>query len=130
MRIFEKLKIAIVLVGMPYLDEMLTPTSGKKARFLNIHNTFLRGYTYDSLSLQDTKSVIEIWENIGLKWLQPLNLKANEEIVKIIYKNSNGQMRPLYENLRDIAVWRIKHPLAQINPQNIAKALGNQYEPI
>lgn len=130
MRIFEKLKIAIVLVGMPYLDEMLTPTSGKKARFLNIHNTFLRGYTYDSLSLRDTRMVIEIWETMGLKWSQPLNLATDEEIVKTLHKASNGQLRPLYENLRDIAVWRIKHPLAQINHQNITKALNNQYEPM
>lgn len=128
MRIFEKLQISVVLVGMPYLDEMLIPTSGNKMKFFHIHNTFLRGFSYDTLSVGDTQTVIKTWEESGLRWSKPMNLAENQEIVKTLYQASQGELRLLYESLREVAVWCLKHPQAQINRQNVAKALSLDYE--
>ncbi|HEY9830227.1 MAG TPA: AAA family ATPase [Stenomitos sp.] len=129
-RIAEKLKISVILAGPPYLNDSLDPNSNKKKRYINIHNTFLKYHTFHRLSLGDTATVIKEWEESGLKWSKPLNLASNPEIVKLLDEASQGQLRALYEHLREIAIWRLDHPKAQINPQNISQALGIQFQPI
>ena len=129
-RISEKLKISVILAGSPFLNDILDPNSNKKKRYINIHNTFLKYHQFDLLSRSDTATVIQEWENSGLRWSKPLNLVFNPEIVTLLHEASQGQLRPLYEHLREIAVWRLDHPKAQINPQNISQALGIQYRPI
>lgn len=129
-RIAEKLKISVILTGPPYLSDILDPNSNKKKRYINIHNTFLKYHQFNLLSRQDTATVIGEWENSGLKWSKPLNLASNTQIVALLHEASQGQLRPLYEHLREIAIWRLNHPKAQINPQNISQALGIQYQPI
>jgi hypothetical protein len=129
-RIAEKLKISVILTGPPYLNDILDPNSNKKKRYINIHNTFLKYHQFHLLSRQDTATVIGEWEKSGLKWSKPLNLASNAQIVALLHEASQGQLRPLYEYLREIAVWRLDHPKAQINSQNISQALGIQYQPI
>jgi hypothetical protein len=129
-RIAEKLKISVILTGPPYLNDILDSNSNKKKRYINIHNTFLKYHPFNLLSQQDAATVIEQWEKSGLKWSKPLNLASNVEIVALLHEKCQGQLRPLYENLREIAVWRLDHPKAQINSQNISQALGIQYPAI
>ncbi|AFZ21506.1 ATP-binding protein [Allocoleopsis franciscana] len=129
-RISEKLKISVILTGPPYLNDILDPNSNKKKRYINIHNTFLKYHPFNLLSRQDTATVIGEWEKSGLKWSKPLNLASNPEIVALLHEASQGQLRPLYENLREIAIWKLDHPKAQINSQNISQALGIQFQPI
>jgi hypothetical protein len=59
-----------------------------------------------------------------------MNLTSDRKVVELLEEKSQGQLKPLYEHLREIAVWRLDHPKAQINPQNISQALGIQYQPI
>lgn len=129
-RIFEKLRISIVLAGPSYLNDILNPNSQKKRRYVNIYNTFLKYHEFSLLSPADTATIIQEWEKSGLRWSQPLNLAKDTTIVKTIHEASQGQLRPLYENLREIAVWSLAHSNAQVNSQNISKALGSQYQPI
>ncbi|XGW00045.1 MAG: AAA family ATPase [Leptolyngbya sp. BL-A-14] len=129
MRITEKLKISVVLGGSPCLNEILDPKALKKGKYINIHNTFLKWQPYSILSYDDIKTVITEWEK-SLNWPQPLNLWTNTEIVKKLDTTSQGQLRALYENLREIAVWKLDNPKAQINSKNISKALSNGYHPI
>lgn len=129
-RISEKLKISVILTGPPYLNDILDPNSNKKKRYINIHNTFLKYHPFNLLSRQDTATVIGEWEKSGLKWSKPLNLALDPQIVALLHEASQGQLRPLYEHLREIAVWRLNHPKAQINPHNISQALSIQYQPI
>ncbi|MBD2014093.1 ATP-binding protein [Microcoleus sp. FACHB-53] len=129
-RISEKLKISVILTGPPYLNDILDPNSNKKKRYINIHNTFLKYHPFNLLSQDDTATVIGEWEKSGLKWTKPLKLDSNAQIVALLHEASQGQLRPLYEHLREIAIWRLDHPKAQINPQNISQALGIQFQPI
>jgi DNA transposition AAA+ family ATPase len=129
-RISEKLKISVILAGSPLLNNIHDPGSNKKKRYINIHNIFLKYHQFDLLSRSDTATVIQAWENLGLRWSKPLNLASNPEIVTLLHEASQGQLRPLYEHLREITVWRLDHPKAQINPQNISQALSIQYQPI
>ncbi|PSB22886.1 hypothetical protein C7B76_02320 [filamentous cyanobacterium CCP2] len=129
-RTSEKLGISIVLAGSPYLNDLLDPNGNRKKRYVNVYNTFRKYHQFNLLSVSDTATIIQEWERVGLRWANPLNLTTDSAIVKLLHERSQGQLRPLYENLREIAVWKLEHPGAQINPQNIDIALGNQYQPI
>ncbi|MDZ8069697.1 MAG: ATP-binding protein [Nostoc sp. DedQUE08] len=129
-RIFEKTKISVILTGSLYLNDNFNPNSLKKKKYINIHNTFLKYYEFSLLSQPDTATVIQEWEISGLRWSKPLNLAMDTDIVKVLHDASQGQLRPLYENLREIAAWKLNNSRVQINPQNISKALGICSKPI
>lgn len=130
MRIFEKLNIPVVLAGMPYLDDILDVQKLRNKKFVNIHNTFLKRCSFDNLSVSDAQTVIDDWERSGLCWSSPMKLAEDTAIVEYLNERSQGQLRPLYENLREIAVWKLDNSKAEINLQNIAQALGVAYKPV
>ncbi|MBD2069806.1 ATP-binding protein [Leptolyngbya sp. FACHB-671] len=129
MRIHEKLKISVVLAGSPYLDGLLEPKAHKKQKYIPIHNTFLKYHPYSLFSRNDLKTAIEVWER-SLGWDKPLNLHQDQEIANVLFGACQGQLGPLYENLRDVATWRVDHPKAQINHLNVSNALGMCHQPI
>lgn len=129
MRIAEKLGISVVLAGSPYLNEMIDPKAANKKKYIDIHNTFLKWHPYSILTKEDIPTVISEWER-NLGWSKPLNLCSNIDIVTSLESTSGGQLRALYDNLREIATWKIDHPQAQVNFRNIASALGLGYAPI
>lgn len=129
MRIAEKLGISVVLAGSPYLNEMLDPKGVKKNKHINIYNTFLKFHHYNVINKEDLPTVILEWEK-KVGWSKPLKLWADKDIVAILNDASQGQLRALYENLREIAAWKIDHPQAQSNSHNISTALGESYKPI
>ncbi|GAB4371142.1 MAG: hypothetical protein Kow00121_12420 [Elainellaceae cyanobacterium] len=129
MRIAEKLRISVVLAGSPYLNEILDPKAASKNKYINIHNTFLKCHPYSTFTTKEVPTIITEWER-ALGWSQSLNLCSDKDIVTLLNDASQGQLRALYENLREIAVWKIDHPRAQINNKNISQALGLSYQPI
>jgi hypothetical protein len=128
-RIAEKLRISVVLAGSPYLNEILEPRGVKKNKYINIYNTFLKFHHYNVMNKEDLPTVILEWEK-KVGWSQPLKLWADKDIVATLDDASQGQLRALYDNLREVAVWKIDHPQAQSNSQNISTALGRSYRPI
>ena len=129
MRIAEKLKISVVLAGSPYLNEILEPKALKKTKYINIYNTFLKLHHYNVFHKEDVPTIILEWEK-KVGWSKPLKLWADKDIVATLSDDSQGQLRALYDNLREIAAWKIDHPQAQSNSQNISTALGQSYRPI
>ncbi|HEY9663206.1 MAG TPA: ATP-binding protein [Allocoleopsis sp.] len=131
-RIFEELKISVVLAGFPDLDATLDPNNHKKqqARRIEIHNTFLEYHQFNFLSPGEVGTFIKEWEEQGLQWSTPLNLHINKDIISILHNHSKGQLKLLYENLRKIALWKLDNPRAQINSKNIDAILSKQREPI
>lgn len=129
MRIAEKLGISVVLAGSPYLNEMIDPKAANQKKYINIYNTFLKWHPYSILTKEDIPTVVFEWER-NLRWSRPLNLCSDIDIVTSLEAVSQGQLRALYENLQEIATWKIDHPKAQINFRNIASALGLSLPPI
>ena len=52
-RIREKLNISVVLVGSPYLNDIIDATNPKKKKYLIVYNTFLKQHPYNTLSLEN-----------------------------------------------------------------------------
>ncbi|MBD2094075.1 ATP-binding protein [Trichocoleus sp. FACHB-591] len=128
-RITEKLKISIVLAGSPYLNDVIDPKLDKKKKYATIHNTFLKQHPYNILNKENIATVIAEWEK-SLGWKQPLNLASDNATIAVLEESSQGQLRVLYENLREVAIWKVDNPKAEINPHNVSVALGFCYQPI
>ncbi|MBD3883921.1 ATP-binding protein [Phormidium tenue FACHB-886] len=128
-RIREKLNISVVLAGSPYLEDIIDAKNPKKKKYLTIYNTFLKQHPYSTLNLGNVATVIQAWENT-LNWAKPLNLTSDDSITRVLADASEGQLQVLYENLREVAIWKIDHPEAQINAQNVSTALGSCHQPV
>jgi len=129
MSISQKLQVPVVLTGLPYLDYLLDgPKSENKNIFINIKDKFRDRFTYESLSQQDIKSIVLIWEREALRGIRDLNLADDTEIIKRLYKDCDGKLELLYIGLRKVADWYIKNPKAQINHLNVNTALSPDFK--
>ncbi|MEM6518604.1 MAG: ATP-binding protein [Cyanobacteria bacterium P01_C01_bin.70] len=127
-RISEKLGIPIVIAGQPYLNDAINPSSNAKKKYTNVYNTFLRSHTFSMMSPGDAQATIKMWE-ASLKWPKPMQLSEDAEIVTSLHENSRGQLRPLIEALREVALWKLDHPKAQVNYKNINNLLMGNLQP-
>jgi AAA domain len=126
MRIAEKCQISVILCGTSRLDEVLNPKNRK--RYLSIHNTFLNHHQLSVLSSGEKDTVIQTWETkLGLA--KPMNLAADEAIANNLYLSSEGQISPLYDLLKRIAIWHLDNPNIEINANNISTLLTTVQAP-
>lgn len=125
MSIARKLDISVVLVGMPYMDQLLL---SDKPHFVNIKDTFENEFVYQTLSLQETGEVVKTWESQALGLIKPLNLFKNNEVIKELHNASGGKLSLLYISLRKVIAWHLEHPKAQLNHINIAQAVSITYK--
>ncbi len=126
MRISEKRGISVVLCGTSRLDEILDAQHRKS--YLPIHNTFLNHHRLSVLSIGEITTVIKEWED-SLGWSKPMNLATDKDIIKNLNQSSDGQIQPLYDLLKRIAIWRLDNPNIEINPFNISKVLTDVQPP-
>jgi hypothetical protein len=126
MRISEKCEIAVILCGTSRLDEILDAQHRK--RYLPIHNTFLNHHRLSVLSVSETATVIKEWED-KLDWSKLMSLVTDTGIVKSLNQLSDGQIRPLYDLLKRIAIWHLDNPHIEINANNISTLLTTVQAP-
>jgi AAA domain len=126
MRISEKCGISVILCGTSRLDEILDAQHRK--RYLPIHNTFLNHHRLSVLSVSETATVMKEWED-DLGWSKPMNLATDTGIVHSLNQLSDGQIQPLYDLLKRIAVWHLDKPQIEINANNISNLLTTVQAP-
>ncbi len=126
MRISEKCGISVILCGTSRLDEILDAQHRK--RYLPIHNTFLNHHRLSVLSVSETATVIKEWED-DLGWSRSMGLATGNEIVKSLNQLSDGQIQPLYDLLKRIAIWHLDNPHVEINANNISTLLTTVQAP-
>jgi hypothetical protein len=116
----------VILCGTSRLDEVLNPKNRK--RYLPIHNTFLNHHKLSVLSSSEKDTVIQEWET-KLGWTKPMNLAVDEAIANNLHLSSVGQIRPLYDLLKRIAIWHLDNPHIEINANNISTLLTTVQAP-
>jgi|GEM_PF-5906222 len=126
MRISEKCGISVILCGTSRLDEILDAKHRK--RYLPIHNTFLNHHKLSVLSASEIATVIGSWENT-LGWSKSMGLATDDAIIRNLNQSSDGQIHPLYDLLKRIAIWRLDNPTIEINPNNISIVLTDVQPP-
>ncbi|MGK7932597.1 MAG: AAA family ATPase [Microcystaceae cyanobacterium] len=125
MTLAKKMNLSVVLTGIPHLYTLLDNENGK---FFSIKQTFRDRFDYDILSLADIQTVVTTWESQAIVGKKKLNLATNQDIIRELYNNSEGKLDLLYIGLRKVAKWRSRHPRAQVNHQNVAKALSLDFK--
>ncbi|MGD1929910.1 MAG: AAA family ATPase [Leptolyngbyaceae cyanobacterium] len=121
------LKIAVVPVGSPYLNEILTRKSRK---YTDISNTFLEWHEFPAFLKADTAGIIRQWESQVLKeWSVPLKLYEDGNAVNFLYERSKGHGEVLYEILRKLAVIRLDNPSMTLSARQLAEVLQHRDAP-
>lgn len=126
MRISEKCGISVILCGTSRLDEILDAQHRK--RYLPIHNTFLNHHRLSVLSASEIATVIGEWENT-LGYSRSMGLATDKGIVKSLNQLSDGQIQPLYDLLKRIAIWHLDNPYVEINVNNVSTLLTTVQAP-
>ncbi|MBT9315112.1 AAA family ATPase [Leptothoe spongobia] len=123
----RNLKIAIVPVGTPYLNDILTR---KTRRYADIANTFLERHDFPPFRKADTAGIIKQWEAQVLKeWSQPLKLYEDEQAVSFLHMRSGGHGEALYDMLRKVAILKLDNPSLNLDVNELAKILDSRDVP-
>ncbi|MDJ0903739.1 MAG: ATP-binding protein [Xenococcus sp. MO_188.B8] len=111
-KIFDDLRIPVVMAGVKELDQKLTQCQG----YGHINNSFLGGYNFRTLSEREITSVTQSWEEQVLSnWDTKLNLAEDSEIVDKLYSATGGLIQPLFGCLRKIAIAQLNSSFSE-NP--------------
>ena len=100
-KIYEDLKISVVMSGAYDLEERLSQSRG----YEHINNMFLTVHSYRTLNMDEVKEVIAAWEESVLEvWEKKPDLAENEAYVHVLYTRSSGLIQPLYKYLQQISI--------------------------
>lgn len=115
-KIFDDLKIPVVMSGAYDLEERLSQSKG----YDHINNMFLTVHNYRTLTQDEVASVVAAWEEevLGL-WDEKLNIADNEEIINRLYTLSSGLVQPLYGYLKKIAIAQLENTLNPSSEEGI-----------
>ncbi len=121
-------KIAVIPAGSLYLDEIL---SRQSKRYTDIYNTFLDCHEFVAFSKKETVQMVASWEEQVLVPLKRrLNLASISGLCDSLFNKSNGQAEPLYECLRQIAIYMLENSGIQLNLSNLDQILVTRRTPI
>lgn len=121
-------KIAVIAAGSLYLDEILNRQS---RRYADIYNTFLDSHEFASFSKKETVELIVSWEEQVLVPLERrLNLASIPKLCESLYNRCIGQAEPLYDCLRQIAVYMLENSGTQLDASSLDLILATRKPPI
>ncbi|HEY9858114.1 MAG TPA: ATP-binding protein [Candidatus Obscuribacterales bacterium] len=126
--IVRSLKVAVIPAGSLYLDEILNRPS---KRYTDIYNTFLDSHEFVAFSKKETVQLVASWEEQVLVPLErQLNLASMSGLCDSLYTRCNGQAEPLYECLRQIAIYMLENSDTQLNSSSLDVILATRRPPI
>lgn len=115
-KIYEELKIPVVMSGVYDLEERLSRSKG----YEHINNMFLAVHNYRTLTQDEVASVVAAWEQEVLAiWHGQFNLADCEEFISRLYTLSSGLIQPLYGYLKKIAIAQLEHTLNPSSAESI-----------
>jgi len=114
--IYDKLAIAVVLVGTDRLDAVIK-------RDEQVYNRFRACHRFGKLSGEDFRKTVEIWEQKVLKLPVASNL-TSKETLRILITGTDGYIGRMDEILREAAIRSLSSGLKKIDKailQDVAK---------
>jgi hypothetical protein len=121
-------RIAVIPAGSFGLDEIL---KCKSKRYTDIYNTFLDSHEFVCFSKTETATLVTTWEAQVLVPLErQLNLTSIPGFCDSLYNKSNGQAEPLYECLRQIAIYMLDNSDTQLDSSSLNLILATRRPPI
>jgi hypothetical protein len=116
--IFDKLEIAVILVGTDRLDAVMK-------RDEQVYNRFRACYRFGNLSGEDFKRTVEIWEKKVLQLPVASNL-GSQTILKTLSAATGGYIGLLDMILREAAIRALKKGLQKIDLATL-KEVAREY---
>lgn len=117
--IFDKLNIAVVLVGTDRLDAVIK-------RDEQVYNRFRACHRFGKLSGEDFKRTIDIWERQVLKLPVASNL-SSPKMIKILGQATGGYIGLLDTILREAAIRALKKGLNKVDLETL-KDVTREYK--
>ncbi|MBD1906339.1 TniB family NTP-binding protein [Funiculus sociatus GB2-A5] len=114
-RIYDLLKISIILVGTDGLDNLI-----KRNEY--IHDRFIECYRFDVISEKKFPKMVEIWEREVADLPLPSNL-SREETLKPLYIKTGGKLGLLDKVIRKAAILSLKKGLKSIDKATLHEVL-------
>lgn len=114
-RIFNQLKISIILVGTEELNNLVT-------RKEYIHDRFKKCYRFDVLTRGEFKQMVETLETEILQLPVPSNL-AVDGILQRLYLKTNGKIRHLDWVLREATIFSLRKGFTQVDKATLFEVL-------
>lgn len=114
-RIFNQLKISIILVGTEELDNLV-----KRKEY--IYDRFKKCYRFGVLSGEEFSQMVETLEEQILQLPVPSNL-AVEEISNTLYVKTAGKIRHLDSVLREAAIFSLRKGFKQVDKATLFEVL-------
>jgi DNA transposition AAA+ family ATPase len=109
--IFDKLEIAVVLVGTDRLDAVIK-------RDEQVYNRFRACYRFGKLSGEDFRKTIEVWEQRVLKLPVASNL-TNKPMLKLLGEATGGYIGLMDMILREAAIRALKKGISKIDLETL-----------
>jgi hypothetical protein len=114
-RIFNQLKISIILVGTEELDNLV-----KRKQY--IHDRFMECYRFDVLKIGEFMQMVDTLEEQILQLPVPSNL-AVKEISDKLYVKTSGKIRHLDWVLRKAAIFSLRKGYKQVDKETLFEVL-------
>lgn len=115
-RIYDLLKISIVLVGTDGLDNLI-----KKEPY--IHDRFIECYKLELVSENKFPELVQIWEDEVLCLPVPSNLTKKETLMSL-YEKTNGKIGLVDRVLRRASILSLRKGLSNIDKATLSEVLG------
>jgi hypothetical protein len=117
--IFDKLEIAVILVGTDRLDAVVK-------RDEQVYNRFRACHRFGKFSREDFKKIVDIWEKQVLKLPVPSNL-SSKTMLKTLGEATGGYIGLLDMILRESAIRALKKGLPKIDLETL-KEVAAEYK--
>jgi len=117
--IYDKLGIAVVLIGTDRLDAVIK-------RDEQVYNRFRACHRFGKLSGDDFKKTVKIWEDSILKLPVASNL-TTKEMLRIIISATEGYIGRLDEILREAAIRALSSGLKKIE-KSVLQEVAKEYK--
>lgn len=114
-RLYDLLKISIILVGTDGLDNLI-----KRNEY--IHDRFVECYRFDIVSEKKFPQMVEIWETNIVSLPLPSNL-TRDETLKPLYLKTGGKIGLLDKVLRKAAILSLRKGLKCIDRSTLNEVL-------
>ena len=114
-RIYDLLRISIVLVGTDGLDNLI-----KKEPY--IHDRFIECYRLPLVSEKRFSELVKIWEEEVLRLPLPSNLTRNETLLPL-YQKTSGKIGLVDRVLRRASILALRKGLKKIDKETLTEVL-------
>ncbi|MCT7984517.1 TniB family NTP-binding protein [Laspinema sp. A4] len=115
-RIYDLVRLSIILVGTDELDSLI-----KRNEY--VHDRFIECYRFGILSRQEFRDLVQVWEEEIIQLPVPSNLTQEQTLMKL-YEKTGGKIGLLDRVMRKAGLLALKQGAKKIDKEILNEVLG------